>query len=88
MPLYANGIGCQNFAEVKNVLIKKVKITNADPRYPILLMGLTDSHIKNVILEDISVEYRGGLSLEHATEQRQLNTVYLHMEYLQSMLII
>lgn len=81
LPLYANGIGCQDIALVANVLIRNVTITNADPRYPILLMGLTDSHIRNVTLENISVEYRGGLTMEHAVEQRQLNTDWKYSQF-------
>ena len=73
-PLYANAVGCAELASVENICIRNVKITNADPRYPILLMGLTDSHLKNITLENIEMEYRGGLTMEHATEQRQLNT--------------
>lgn len=74
LPLYANAIGSKDMATVANVLIRNVNITNVDPRYPIILMGLTDSHLNNIILENISVEYRGGLTMEHAVEQRQLNT--------------
>ncbi len=81
LPLYANGIGCRNMASVENILIRNVTVTNADPRYPILLMGLTDSHLKNITLENVSVEYRGGLSMEHATEQRQLNTLWSYSQY-------
>ncbi len=73
-PLYANAVGCARLASVENICIRNVKVTNADPRYPILLMGLTDSHLKNITLENIDVEYRGGLTMEQATEQRQLNT--------------
>jgi len=81
LPLYANGIGCQEMARLENILIRNVTVTNADPRYPILLMGLTDSHLKNIILENISVEYRGGLSMEHAVEQRQLNTEWKYSQF-------
>ena len=81
LPLYANGIGSRELASVENILIRNVTITNADPRYPILLMGLTDSHIKNVTLENVSVEYRGGLSMEHAVEQRQLNTEWKYSQF-------
>ena len=81
LPLYANAIGSATMATVSNVLIRNVTITNADPRYPILLMGLTDSHIKNIVLENISVEYRGGLSMEHAVEQRQLNTEWKFSQF-------
>lgn len=81
LPLYANGVGCPELARVENVRISNIKITNADPRYPILLMGLTDSHLKNILLENISVEYRGGLSMEHAVEQRQLNTEWKFSQF-------
>lgn len=81
LPLYANGIGSADLARVANVLIRNVTVTNADPRYPILLMGMTDSHIQNVVLENISVEYRGGLSMEHAVEQRQLNTEWKYTQF-------
>lgn len=81
LPLYANGIGSPAMASVANILIRNVTVTNADPRYPILLMGLTDSHIKNVVLENICVEYRGGLTMEHAVEQRQLNTEWGYSQF-------
>lgn len=81
LPLYANGVGCGELARVENVRISNIKITNADPRYPILLMGLTDSHLKNIVLENISVEYRGGLTMEHAIEQRQLNTEWKFSQF-------
>lgn len=81
LPLYANAIGSAAMATVENVLIKNVTVTDADPRYPILLMGLTDSHMKNITLENVSVEYRGGLSMEHAVEQRQLNTQWKFSQF-------
>ncbi len=81
LPLYANAVGCADMATVANVLIRNVKVTNCDPRYPILLMGLTDSHLKNITLENIQVEYRGGLSMEHAVEQRQLNTDWKYSQF-------
>ncbi len=81
LPLYANGVGSGQFASVENILIRNVRVTNADPRYPILLMGLTDSHLKNITLENVSVEYRGGLSMEHAVEQRQLNTDWKYSQF-------
>jgi len=81
LPLFANAVGGEALARVENVLIRNVQVTNADPRYPILLMGLTDSHLKNIVLENVSVEYRGGLSMEHAVEQRQLNTEWKFSQF-------
>jgi hypothetical protein len=81
LPLYANAIGCGDLAKVENIYIGNVKATNVDPRYPILIMGLTDSHVKNVTMENIEVEYRGGLDMSHAIEQRQLNTQWKYSQF-------
>ena len=72
--LYANACGSDHIARVHDIIIRNITVKNIDPRYPIEIMGLVGSPIKNVVLENISLEYRGGLSLEHAVEQRQLNT--------------
>jgi hypothetical protein len=81
LPLYANAIGSSKLAMVENIYIGNVKATNVDPRYPILIMGLTDSHVRNVTLENIEVEYRGGLDMSHAVEQRQLNTQWKYSQF-------
>lgn len=39
-------------------------------------MGVDSSHVKNVSIKNIDVEYRGGILMEHAVEQRQLNTAW------------
>lgn len=79
--VYANACGSERMARVSNIEISNVRVTNADPRYPILIMGLTDSKISNVILKNISVTYRGGMKMEHAVEQRQLNTNWEYTQY-------
>lgn len=71
-PLHANAVGVP-FARIENIHIRNIRVTNADPRYPILLAGLVDHPLQNITLDRISVEYRGGLRMEHATEQRILN---------------
>ena len=81
LPCYANGSGADHMARVHNIEISNVKITNADPRYPILLMGLADSRIENVIMKNISVEFRGGITMQQAVEQRQLNTNWRFTQY-------
>lgn len=77
---YANATGAAQLASVSNIEISDVKITNVDPRYPILLEGLVDSKVQNIVLRNISVEYRGGLSLKEATEQRQLGTYWAYTQ--------
>ncbi|MEJ6952246.1 glycoside hydrolase family 28 protein [Natronospora cellulosivora (SeqCode)] len=78
--LYANASGSDHIAYVHDIIIRNIKVKNADPRYPIELMGLVANRIENVCIENIKVEYRGGLSLKHAVEQRQLNTNWEYME--------
>lgn len=77
---YANATAAKDLASVSNIEISNVKITNVDPRYPILLEGLVDSKIQNVVLRNISVQYRGGLSLKEAVEQRQLGTYWVYSQ--------
>lgn len=81
LPLYANANGSGHIAYVHDIIIRNVTAKNVDPRYPIELMGLVDNRIKNVSITNIKVEYRGGLSLEHAVEQRQLNTNWEYTNY-------
>jgi polygalacturonase len=71
-PLFANAVG-SGFASIHNIEISNVVVEDADPRYPILLNGLVDHPIENVRMSNVTVEYRGGLTMEHATEQRQLS---------------
>ena len=79
-PLFANAVGV-GYARVRNIKISNVDIQDADPRYPILLAGLVDHPIENVEISNISVSYRGGLGMEHAIEQRQLNQNYAFTAY-------
>jgi polygalacturonase len=82
--LFANAVGGMEnrIARVEGIYIGKVDIRNVDPRYPITLAGLMDSRIKNVVLEDIRVEYRGGLTMKDATEQRQISTSWAYSQYM------
>jgi polygalacturonase len=79
-PLRANAVGV-GFASIHDVLIDHVVVEDADPRYPILLAGLMDHPIRNVTIRDVTVEFRGGLKMEHAIQQRQLNQPYTFSAY-------
>ncbi len=78
--LRANAVGTQHLAAAWDITIHKVRVFDVDPRYPILIMGLTDSPIRNLELSEITVEYRGGITMEMATEQRQLNTLWAYSQ--------
>ena len=79
-PLHANAVGV-GFATIHDVLIDHVVVEDADPRYPILLAGLMDHPIRNITIRNLTVEYRGGLKMEHAIQQRQLNQSYTFSAY-------
>ncbi len=79
-PLDANAVGV-GFAGIHDVLIDHVVVEDADPRYPILLAGLVDHPIRNVTIRNLTVEFRGGLKMEHAVQQRQLNRPYTFSAY-------
>jgi len=79
-PRFANAVGV-GFARVKNIAIRNVVVEDADPRYPILLSGLVDHPIENISISNVQVEYRGGLKMEDAIEQRQLNTTREYTTY-------
>lgn len=81
LALYANAVGSSQMPDIYNIEISNIKVTNADPRYPITIMGLTDAHIRNVSIKNIEVEYRGGMKMEHAVEQRQLNTNWKYTQF-------
>lgn len=79
--LYANAVGRDRMAKVRNIEISNVTVKNADPRYPMIIMGLDGSPVENVSLKNIDVEYRGGLTMEHAVQQRQLNTNWEYSQF-------
>jgi polygalacturonase len=74
-PQVANAVGGA-VARVRNISIDHVTVEDADPRYPILIAGLVDNPIENVSISNVSVEYRGGLKMEHVVEQRRLDQVF------------
>jgi polygalacturonase len=79
-PLFANAVHVP-FAQVRNIAIRNVTVEDADPRYPILLSGLVGHPIENVSISNVTVEYRGGLTLDDAIEQRQLAAPYTFTAY-------
>ena len=80
-PRFANAVGIP-FATIRNIAIRNVVVVDADPRYPILFTGLVDHPIENVSISNVVVEYRGGLKMDDAVEQRQLNQTWAYTPYL------
>lgn len=81
---YGNAVGYEGLATAYNICVANANITNVDPRYPITLAGMTGSEIRNVTLEDIDIQYRGGLRMRDAVEQQQITTDWEYTQYMTS----
>ena len=78
---YGNAIAT-GLASSANISISNITAKDVDPRYPLQITGMVDSKVQNIILSDISVEFRGGLSMEDATNQRRISTDWTYAEYM------
>lgn len=78
---FANAVGSDHIAKVYNIVIRNIDIKNADPRYPMIIMGLVDSKIENIEIENLKVSFRGGITMEQAVEQRQIYTNWEYAQY-------
>ena len=63
-------------SKVKGISIKRVHVTNADSRYACLIAGLEGNPVRDVLIEDLSVEFKGGLTLDDVREQRGANPFF------------
>ena len=53
----------------RRVLISNINVSDADPRYPILISGIPDHRIENVTIRNFHVEFQGGLTPQDAVPQ-------------------
>lgn len=63
-------------SSINNVRIKNVTVKDADARYACLIYGMEGNPIRNVTISNLSVEYRGGLTMKDYEEQRGRNTFF------------
>lgn len=56
-------------AKVRRINISNVIVKDADCRYASIIAGIPGHPIEDVSLENIYIQYRGGLSMVHASEQ-------------------
>ena len=61
---------------VNGVRINNVTVKDADARYACLIYGMEGNPIRNVSISNLSVEYRGGLTMQDYEEQRGRNTFF------------
>jgi polygalacturonase len=55
--------------KLRRVSISNVTVYDADPRYPVMIVGIPNNPVEDVRLSNIRIYTRGGLSLETAAQQ-------------------
>lgn len=54
---------------IRRVSLSNIVVSDADPRYASIFAGLPDHPVEDVTLSHITIQYRGGLSLDDAAKQ-------------------
>ena len=67
-------------AEAYDIAICRLRARDCDPRYPVMILGTVDRPVRNVLLRDVDVTFRGGLTLTDAAEQRRVGTRWEYTE--------
>lgn len=63
---------------VEDIRIENVTVKNADSRYGCIIAGEEGHPVHNVVMQNINIEYEGGLTLEDVREQRGSNPFFFH----------
>jgi hypothetical protein len=66
-----------HFSVVDGIRIRNVQVTNADSRYACLIAGVEGHPVRNVSIENLSVTFRGGLTMDDYREQRGVNPFFV-----------
>lgn len=63
-------------SSINGVRINNVTVKDADARYACLIYGMEGNPIRNVSISNLTIEYRGGLTMADFEEQRGRNTFF------------
>ena len=63
-------------SSVSDVSIRNVRVTDADSRYACLIVGTEDHPVRHVRIDNFSVQFRGGLTLDDVRLQRGSNPFF------------
>jgi polygalacturonase len=64
-------------SSTKNIRIRNIHVTDADSRYACLIAGIKDHPVSDVLIENLYVQFRGGLTLDDVKEQRGRNPFFI-----------
>ncbi len=62
---------------VDDIRIRNVHVTDADSRYACLIAGTEGHPVRNVRIQNLYVQFRGGLTLKDVEEQRGRNPFFI-----------
>lgn len=60
----------------RNIKISYIVCTNCDARYALLIVGQPGNPIENVTLKNISIQYKGGITLDDVKTQKGANSFF------------
>jgi len=63
-------------SSVKDIRISHVRVTDADCRYACLIAGLEGHPVRDVRISDLTIGYRGGITLDDVAQQRGCNPFF------------
>ena len=63
-------------SEVNGISIRRVKVDDADCRYACLIAGEEGNPVKNVVMEDLEIRFKGGMTLDDVEKQRGSNPFF------------
>ena len=66
-------------SEARNITIKNIKVKDADTRYASIICGIPGHCIENVLIKNVDIEYRGGITLDDVKNQTGANSFFLRM---------
>ncbi|MCR4582144.1 MAG: right-handed parallel beta-helix repeat-containing protein [Prevotella sp.] len=64
-------------SSVDMIRIRNIHVTDADSRYACLIAGVEGHPVRNVRIENLYVQFRGGLTLKDVEEQRGCNPFFI-----------
>lgn len=62
---------------VSDIRIRHVTVTDADCRYACLIAGVNGHPVRDVLIEHLKVQFRGGLTMDDYREQRGVNPFFI-----------
>ncbi len=62
---------------VDGIRIRNVSVKDADCRYACLIAGVEGQRVRNVRIENLTVQFRGGLTMADYEEQRGMNPFFV-----------